>query len=70
VHSFISRSYCAFSFQDDSGDPVVHIANGVDTQVGIVSFGSRAGCQLGYPVGCNRVTSYLNWIQSVTAISI
>lgn len=59
-----------FVFQGDSGGPLVYIANGVHTQVGIVSFGSRDGCQLGYPVGFTRVTSYLNWIQSVTGISI
>jgi secreted trypsin-like serine protease len=42
--------------------------NGVYNQVGIVSFGAVAGCQLGYPVGFTRVTSYLNWIESNTGI--
>ena len=57
-------------FQGDSGGPLVYVEHGVHTQVGIVSFGSTAGCQLGYPVGFTRVTSYLNWIQSVTGISV
>lgn len=33
--------------------------------VGVVSFGAQNGCQLGYPAGFSRVTSYLNWIDSV-----
>jgi secreted trypsin-like serine protease len=40
------------------------------TQVGIVSFGSAAGCQMGYPAAFTRVTSYLSWISENTAIRI
>ncbi|GFG31760.1 hypothetical protein Cfor_11160, partial [Coptotermes formosanus] len=54
----------------DSGGPLVYYAHGVFTQVGIVSFGAADGCQLGYPAVFTRVTSYLNWIQSVTGILI
>ena len=30
-----------------------------------MSFGAERGCQLGYPAGFTRVTSYLSWIESV-----
>lgn len=33
--------------------------------VGIVSFGSALGCQLGHPVAYTRVTSFIPWIDSV-----
>jgi len=54
----------------DSGGPLVFLVGDVYNQVGIVSFGSAAGCQLGYPVGFTRVTSYLNWIESSTGFSL
>jgi secreted trypsin-like serine protease len=41
-------------------------SDGVYTQVGIVSFGSSAGCKSGFPVAFTRVTSYLDWISSET----
>ncbi|KAH8408107.1 hypothetical protein KR222_007795, partial [Zaprionus bogoriensis] len=51
----------------DSGGPLVlHDQN---IQVGIVSFGSSAGCLSGAPKGMVRVTSYLYWIRDVTGIS-
>ena len=31
-------------------------------QVGIVSFGASAGCEVGYPAGLTRVEAYLDWI--------
>ena len=31
-------------------------------QVGIVSFGSSAGCEAGYPAGLTRVEAFLDWI--------
>jgi secreted trypsin-like serine protease len=43
--------------------------NGVTTLVGIVSFGAADGCQLGYPVGFTRVTSYLDWINKTVSMS-
>jgi secreted trypsin-like serine protease len=56
--------------QGDSGGPLVFQLNGVYHQVGIVSFGSAAGCQLGYPVAFTRVSGYLKWIESNTGISL
>lgn len=50
----------------DSGGPLTQ--NG--THVGIVSFGSDSGCQKGYPTVFTRITSFHDWIQSNTGISI
>jgi secreted trypsin-like serine protease len=56
--------------QGDSGGPLVTEIDGVYNQIGVVSFIASAGCQLGYPDGFARVTSFLDWIESVTCISI
>jgi secreted trypsin-like serine protease len=57
--------------QGDSGGPLVYLENdGRYTEVGIVSFGSSAGCQRGYPAAFTRVTSYVDWIESNTGISL
>ena len=37
-------------------------------QVGIVSFGSSAGCEVGLPAGFTRVEYYLDWIMSETGM--
>merc|ERR1712042_275677 len=37
-------------------------------QVGIVSFGASAGCEVGYPAGFSRVEYYLDWISSETGM--
>ena len=34
-------------------------------QTGIVSFGSKEGCQKNYPNGYTRVSSYSSWIQGI-----
>jgi secreted trypsin-like serine protease len=44
--------------------------NGVYNQVGIVSFGSSAGCTRGLPAGFTRVSSYAQWISLVTGLVI
>ena len=56
--------------QGDSGGPLLLMLGGVYNQVGIVSFGAVEGCELEYPVGFTRVTSYLNWIETNTGISL
>lgn len=43
-------------------------ANGVFNQVGVVSFGAAAGCELGYPIGFTRVSDFADWVSSVTGI--
>ena len=63
----------AFLLQGDSGGPLnmkkdVKEAGQVWTQVGIVSFGASAGCELGYPTGFTRTEYYLDWICSNTGI--
>merc|ERR1719504_367581 len=37
-------------------------------QVGIVSFGSSAGCEVGLPAGFTRTEYYLDWIKSETGM--
>ncbi|XP_034657631.1 serine protease 1 [Drosophila subobscura] len=55
------------SCSGDSGGPLVlHDGN---RQVGIVSFGSSAGCLSNSPKGMTRVTGYLDWIRDHTGIS-
>ncbi|EDW72969.1 uncharacterized protein Dwil_GK16894 [Drosophila willistoni] len=55
------------SCSGDSGGPLVlHDSN---RQVGIVSFGSSAGCEANAPKGLTRVTAYLDWIRDNTGIS-
>ncbi|CAB3228151.1 unnamed protein product [Arctia plantaginis] len=47
----------------DSGGPLVISSGNQRVLVGVTSFGAVSGCQLGYPAGFSRVTSYLSWIQ-------
>ncbi|XP_071516904.1 brachyurin-like [Panulirus ornatus] len=49
----------------DSGGPLNY--NGVT--LGITSFGSAGGCQLGYPNAFTRVHHYLDWIEAYTGIT-
>jgi len=53
--------------QGDSGGPLVLQSNKL--LVGVTSFVSSKGCTSGHPSGFTRVTSYVNWIQSVTGIN-
>ena len=54
----------------DSGGPLTILHSGRQVQVGIVSFGSDSGCQLGYPTAFARITSFHDWIQTNTGIKI
>merc|ERR1712037_536885 len=61
------------SCNGDSGGPLVmkagmRAAGQIWNQVGIVSFGSSAGCEVGYPAGFTRVEYYLEWIMSETGM--
>ncbi|BFF99412.1 serine protease 1 [Drosophila madeirensis] len=49
----------------DSGGPLA--ADGV--QIGVVSFGSSAGCEIGSPAGFTRTTYFLDWIAEKSGIS-
>ncbi|XP_055846066.1 chymotrypsin BI-like [Episyrphus balteatus] len=48
----------------DSGGPLV--LKGTDTLVGVTSYGSSYGCEVGHPSGFSRVTSYLSWIKEIS----
>merc|ERR1712241_844499 len=39
-------------------------------QIGIVSFGSAAGCEIGAPAGFTEVSKYIDWISSVTGMKL
>ena len=70
LSSRVTFQYICLALQGDSGGPLVYReSDGVYTQVGIVSFGAAAGCELGYPAAFTRVTSYLNWISSKTGLT-
>ncbi|KAI5638897.1 trypsin domain-containing protein [Phthorimaea operculella] len=47
----------------DSGGPLSTTVNGQTVLIGVTSFGHRDGCELGYPAGFARVTSFVSWIQ-------
>ncbi|XP_062549415.1 brachyurin-like [Armigeres subalbatus] len=52
------RSAC----NGDSGGPLTIQEDGESVEVGIVSFGSTAGCAAGWPSVYVRVTHFLDWI--------
>merc|ERR1712203_695295 len=57
------------SCNGDSGGPLVmkagmKAAGQAWNQVGIVSFGASAGCEVGYPAGYTRTEYFLDWIKS------
>merc|ERR1719494_1673255 len=61
------------SCNGDSGGPFVQKVGGKAagdqwTQVGIVSFGASAGCEVGMPAGFTRTEYYLDWIKSETGM--
>merc|ERR1712168_1056503 len=61
------------SCNGDSGGPLVQKAGGKAagdqwTQVGSVSFGASAGCEVGMPAGFTRTEYYLDWIKSETGM--
>ncbi|KAK7865647.1 hypothetical protein R5R35_006904 [Gryllus longicercus] len=58
------RSTC----NGDSGGPLIDQASG--KQIGIVSFGSSAGCASGAPSAYARVTSFADWISSNSGIPL
>ncbi|XP_048523213.1 transmembrane protease serine 9 [Dendroctonus ponderosae] len=57
-HICISGAHGRGTCQGDSGGPLV--INGA--LIGVVSFGSAFGCEVGWPSAMARVTSYLDWI--------
>ncbi|EAT40039.1 AAEL008217-PA, partial [Aedes aegypti] len=68
VHVIQSQNICLSgnggrsSCNGDSGGPLTVQEDGESLQVGIVSFGSSAGCAIGRPSVYARVTHFLDWI--------
>jgi len=54
----------------DSGGPIHFVTDGVFKQIGITSFGSSLGCEIGSHAGFTRVASFLEWIETNTGIAI
>lgn len=54
----------------DSGGPLIIKENGINTLIGIASFGASNGCHLGYPSGSMRTASFVNWIAAHTQIPV
>jgi len=56
--------------QGDSGGALAVLeSDGHWTQVDVLSFGAAASCLRGFPVGFDRVTSFLNWISPATGLT-
>lgn len=59
------------SCNGDSGGPLSFInPDGTFNQVGVVSFGSSRGCEVGVPAGFSRVSSYTQWLTDNTGLII
>jgi len=55
----------------DSGGPLEYLyEDGKYRQIGITSFGSGFGCEIGYHAAFTRVASFLEWIETHTGIQI
>merc|ERR1712215_393773 len=54
----------------DSGGPLHLVQDGVFKQIGITSFGSSLGCEIGMHAGFTRPASFLEWIETNTGIAI
>ncbi|XP_020808965.1 brachyurin [Drosophila serrata] len=50
----------------DSGGPLVFQWRNVSYLIGVTSFGSAGGCELGAPTVYARITAYLPWIRQQT----
>ncbi|KAE8736746.1 hypothetical protein FOCC_FOCC017800 [Frankliniella occidentalis] len=57
-------------YGDSGGAFTIVEQDGAHTQLGIVSFGARAGCEKGYPTAYTRVASFLDFIGDTTNIAI
>jgi len=54
----------------DSGGPLHLVTDGVFKQIGITSFGSSLGCEIGFHAGFTRTASFLEWIETNTGLAI
>lgn len=44
--------------------------DGTFVQIGISSFYSLYGCEMGYPSGFTRIRNYLEWISGITRMPV
>jgi secreted trypsin-like serine protease len=61
-----NQSHCG----GDSGGPLTIEEGGIPTQIGVVSFGAAAGCDLGFPAGYMRTADFVSWVNQHTSIPI
>merc|ERR1711955_35833 len=54
----------------DSGGPLHLMQDGKYKQIGVTSFGSSMGCEIGSHAGFTRPASFLDWIETNTGIAI
>lgn len=54
----------------DSGGPLIMMEGNVATQIGIVSFAAKSGCNSGYPSGFTRTSHFTSWVSSQTGIPV
>lgn len=54
----------------DSGGPLTIVEGGVRTQIGVVAFAARTGCNAGLPSGYIRTANFVPWINEKTSIPI
>lgn len=54
----------------DSGGPFIYRESDGVTQIGIVSFGAAAGCELGFPSGYMRTSHFVEWVGQHTNIPV
>jgi len=54
----------------DSGGPLHLMQDGKYKQIGVTSFGSSQGCEIGSHAGFTRPASFLDWIETNTGIAI
>lgn len=58
------------SCDGDSGGPLVYQHKDMAYQVGVTSFGSAGGCEIGFPTVYSRITNYLSWISRKTGLKV
>lgn len=53
----------------DSGTALIREINGMQIQIGVVSWGLLHGCERGFPNVFTRISSYTDWIKQITSVS-
>lgn len=53
----------------DSGTALIRDANSSQLQIGILSWGARNRCELGYPSVFTRISDYIDWIEQHSSVS-